>query len=55
MIKKRKYILEHLRSLSHISSHWHLAALKRILNDEELERLNVINHLGENHLKHQWI
>jgi hypothetical protein len=53
--KEAKYILEHLRTLLHISSHRHLAELKRILNDEELERLSAIKHIGENHLKHQWI
>ena len=53
--KEAKYILEHLRPLLHISSHRHLAELKRIINDEELERLVSLKHLGENNLKHKWI
>ena len=50
-----KQIIEHLRSLLHISSHRHLAELKRIINDEDLERLVSLKHLGENHLKQKWI
>ncbi|CAF0947142.1 unnamed protein product [Adineta ricciae] len=50
-----KQIIEHLRSLLHISSHRHLAELKRIINDEELERLVSLKHLGESHLKQKWI
>jgi hypothetical protein len=53
--KETKYILEHLRSLLHISSHRHLAELKRIINDEELERLGSLKYFGENNLKHKWI
>jgi hypothetical protein len=53
--KEAKYILGHLRPLLHISSHRHLAELKRVINDEELERLISVKHLGENNLKHKWI
>lgn len=53
--KDAKYIIEHLRPLLHISSHRHLAELKRIVNDEELERLVSSKHLGESNLKHKWI
>jgi hypothetical protein len=53
--KETKYILEHLRSLLHISSHRHLAELKRIINDEELERLGSLKHIGETNLKYKWI
>jgi hypothetical protein len=53
--KETKYILEHLRSLLHISSHRHLAELKRIINDEELERLGSLKYIGETNLKHKWI
>ncbi|CAF0857257.1 unnamed protein product [Rotaria sp. Silwood1] len=53
--KDAKYIIEHLRPLLHISTHRHLAELKRIINDEELERLVSIKHIGENNLKHKWI
>jgi inactivated superfamily I helicase len=53
--KEAKYILEHLRPLLHISSHRHLAELKRIVNDEELERLGSLKHLGESNLKNKWI
>jgi len=53
--KDVKYILEHLRPLLHISSHRHLAELKRIINDEEFERLSAMKHLGESNLKHKWI
>ena len=50
-----KVLLEHLRPLLHISSHRHLAELKRIINDEEFERLSAMKHLGESHLKQKWI
>lgn len=50
-----KYLLEHLRSLLHISPHRHLAELKRVINDEEFDRLNACKHLGECHLKQKWI
>jgi len=53
--KETKYILEHLRPLLHISSHRHLAELKRIINDEELERLESLKHIGETNLKYKWI
>lgn len=53
--KESKYILEHLRPLLHISSHRHLGELKRIINDEEFERLDSLKHFGENNLKHKWI
>ena len=53
--KEAKYIIEHLRSLLHISSHRHLAELKRIINDEELERLVSLKHFGESNLKHKWM
>ena len=49
-----KYIIDHLRPLLHISPHRHLAELKRILNDEELERLVSLKHLGESNLKQKW-
>ena len=49
-----KYIIEHLRPLLHISPHRHLAELKRVLNDEELERLVSLKHLGESNLKQKW-
>lgn len=52
--KDAKAILEHLRPLLHISSHRHLAELKRALNDEELDRLVSGKHLGESHLKQKW-
>lgn len=53
--KDPKYLLEHLRTLLHISSHRHLAELKRVINDEEFERLSACKHLGECHLKQIWI
>ncbi|CAF0957290.1 unnamed protein product [Adineta steineri] len=53
--QQSKYIIEHLRPLLHISSHRHLAELKRIINDEELERLASLKHFGESNLKHKWI
>lgn len=53
--KDTKYLLEHLRTLLHISPHRHLAELKRVINDEEFERLSACKHLGECHLKQKWI
>ena len=53
--KDTKSIVEHLRPLLHISSHRHLAELKRILADEELERLSAMKHFGDNNFKQQWI
>lgn len=53
--KETKYLLEHLRTLLHISPHRHLAELKRVINDEEFERLSSCKHLGECHLKQKWM
>ncbi len=53
--KQAKSIIEHLRPLLHISSHRHLAELKRLINDEELECLASLKHFGESNLKHKWI
>jgi hypothetical protein len=53
--KEGKYILENLRTFLHISSYRHLAELKRIINDEELERLSSLKHFGENNFKQKWI
>ena len=51
---KAETIIEHLRPLLHISPHRHLAELRRILNDEELERLVSLKHFGQSHLKEKW-
>jgi hypothetical protein len=51
---KAETIVEHLRPLLHISPHRHLAELRRILNDEELERLASLKHFGQSHLKEKW-
>lgn len=53
--QESKYIIENLRNYLHISSHRHLSELKRIINDEELERLNSLKYFGENNSKHKWI
>lgn len=53
--QEAKYILEHLRTLLHISPSRHLAELRRIMNDEELERLVSLKNFGESNLKRTWI
>ena len=53
--KQAKHLIEHLRPLLHISTPRHLAELKRIIHDEELERLASFKHFGESNLKHKWI
>ncbi|CAM4770493.1 unnamed protein product [Rotaria magnacalcarata] len=53
--KEAKCIIEHIRPLLNISSHRHLAELKRLINDEELERLVSLKHIGESNLKHKWV
>src|SRR5689334_6923402 len=50
-----KILLEHLRPLLHISPSRHMAELRRVLNDDELQRLVSIKHLGETNLKQKWI
>ena len=52
--QKAETIIEHLRPLLHISPHRHLAELRRILNDEELERLVSLKHFGQSQLKEKW-
>ena len=50
-----KSMIEHLRPLLNISSYRHRAEMKRIVNDEDLERLASLKHCGTTHLNQQWI